>query len=98
MAAVQSGAHVLGLPEQPVAPAASNAYILWSSDPTYTTPFATAGDEYTTSPVAAVQSGAHVLGLPEQPVAPAASNAYILWSSDPTYTTPFATAGDEYTA
>ena len=45
--AVQSGAHVLGLPEQPVAPAASNAYTLWSADPTYTTPFTTAGDEPT---------------------------------------------------
>ena len=93
---VQSGAHVLGLPEQPAVPAASNAYILPSADPTYTTPFATAGDESTPPPVSAVQIGAHVLGLPEQPAVPAASNANT-WYSPPTYTTPFATAGDEPT-
>ena len=34
MVAVQSGTQVFGAPEQPVTPAASNAYSLPSSEPT----------------------------------------------------------------
>jgi len=85
LGAVQSGVHVLGVPEQLVFPAASKAYSLSSSEPTYTTPLATAGEEETSPPVAAVQSGLHVLGEPEQLVLPAASNASRLpFSKEPT--------------
>src|SRR5438034_958585 len=73
------------------------AYRLPSSDPTYTTPFATAGEESTELSVAPVHRGEHVVGDPEHPVAPAASKAYNLPSFDPTYTTPLATAGEERT-
>ena len=52
---------------------ASNAYTLESRDPTYTAPFATAGDEVTMSPVSAVHSSRPVLAL----------NAYRLWSAQP---------------
>ena len=78
--AVQSGEQTFGLPLQPVFPAASNAYSLPSSDPTYTTPPATVGDEYMWSPVLALQRGTQVLGLPLQPITPAASKAYTLSS------------------
>jgi hypothetical protein len=54
------------------------------AEPIQTTPLATAGDEYTATPVAAVHSGAHVFGLPEQFVVPAASNAYSVLSVEPT--------------
>ena len=53
--AVHNGVHVVGLPEQPVPPAASNAYNRPSSEPTYTTPFATAGDDSTKLPVGATK-------------------------------------------
>src|SRR5215467_12597609 len=85
--AVHNGLHVFGMPEQPVVPAASNAYSLLSFEPTYTTPFATIGDEPTTPPVVPVHNGLHVFGVPEQPVVPFASNAYNLWSSEPTNAT-----------
>jgi hypothetical protein len=81
--AVHRGAQVFGVPEQPVEPAASNAYNLSSWEPTYTTEFATAGDDDTTPPVVAVHRGVQVFGVPEQPVEPAASSAYNL-SLDPT--------------
>ncbi len=63
----------------------SSAYTLPFRDPTYTTPFATVGEELTNPPVAKDQSSAPV----------AAFSAYRLPSRDPTYTTPFATAGEE---
>src|SRR5437773_8477593 len=47
--AVHKGAHVFGVPEQLVIPAASNASkppTLLVSDPMYTTPSAMAGEEY----------------------------------------------------
>jgi hypothetical protein len=75
VAPAHNGAQVLGVPEQPVEPAASNAYKFPSREPTYTTPFATAGDESISRPVVAVHNGAQILGVPEQPVEPAASNA-----------------------
>src|SRR5437667_92657 len=59
---------------------------LESDEPTYTTPLATAGDEYICAPTAtgAVHSGWQVLGLPAQPVLPAASNTYsLLWPLGP---------------
>ncbi len=59
---------------------------LWSCEPTYTMPLATAGEEYTASPVAYFHSRAPVL----------TSSAYTLWSVEPTYNTPFNTAGEEY--
>jgi hypothetical protein len=43
--AVHSGWQLLGTPEHFVVPAALNAYSVSSVDPTWTTPFATAGDE-----------------------------------------------------
>jgi hypothetical protein len=70
---VHSGAHVLALPEQFELPPASNAYSRPSSEPTYTTPFATAGEEFTAAPVAPVHKGSQE--LPEQLLSPAASNA-----------------------
>jgi hypothetical protein len=73
--AVHNGAHVFGLPEQFVVPAASNAYNLLSPEPMYTIPPTTAGDEFADPPVAAVHNGAQAFGLPEQFVVPAASNA-----------------------
>ena len=49
---------------------------MWLSvDATYTSPFASAGDENTAGPAPAVQSGAHVVGVPEQRVTPVASKA-----------------------
>src|ERR1700694_383380 len=94
--AVHSGKHTFGGPEQFVVPDASKAYSLWSSEPTYTTPLTTTGEENTTSPVRAVHNGTHVLvAPPEQPVFPAASNAYSLSSAEPMYTTPLTTAGDD---
>ena len=50
---------------------ARSAYIQPSSEPTYTTPCAMAGDECTQPPAVKVQSVAPVV----------ASNAYTLWSS-----------------
>ena len=88
--ALHNGAQNFGVPEQPVVPAASNAYNL--SEATYTTPFATTGDELT-SPLVPVHNGTHDFGVPEHPVVPAASNAYR--KTELAYTTPFATAGDE---
>ena len=73
VAAVQSGAHCFGVPEQ-LAPA-------WASNTDTTPPGETA---YTLSLVTAieptpagvpVQSGVHVFGVPPQPMLPAASNA-----------------------
>jgi hypothetical protein len=43
--AVHNGKHTFGVPEQFVVPAAEKAYRLLSSDPMYTTPPATVGDE-----------------------------------------------------
>ena len=43
--AVQRGSHTFGVPEQFVPPKASNAISLFSSELTYTTPLANAGDE-----------------------------------------------------
>ena len=86
LVADHNGEHDFGVPAQPVVPAASNAIKVWmycdvpslQREATYTTPFATAGDESTTAPVVAVHNGAHDFGVPEQPVVPAASNAYNL--------------------
>src|SRR6266511_3753079 len=75
----------------PVPHEAGKAYRLPSVAATYTTPFATAGEERMRVPVLPCQSG-------EQMAAPEpqeAGKAYRLVSSDPTYTTPFATAGDD---
>src|SRR3954451_22600194 len=55
--------------------------------PTYTTPFATAGEERTSFPAWNDHRFAAV----------DASRAYTLLSYDPTYTTPFTTAGEEWT-
>ena len=75
---VQSGWQSFGVPAQPVDPAASNTYSrsnpVGRSVPTYTTPFATAG-EPSDPPIPARQSGLHSFGVPAQPVAPRASNA-----------------------
>ena len=54
---------------------ASKAYRLRSDDPTYTTPFATAGEESTLPPVPPLQKGEQVVGVLEQFVTPAASKA-----------------------
>src|SRR5271167_2697955 len=67
---------------------AFRAYKLPSSDPTYTTPLATAGEESIASPVAYFHCNALVLAF----------KAYTLLSSDPIYTTPLATAGEELTS
>src|SRR5437763_494987 len=93
------GWQTLGVPEQSMVPAAENAYRLPSPEPTYTTPFATAGEASIWLPVTMVlHRGWHTLGTPEHPVVPFAENAYSFWSRDPTYTTPFATAGEETTS
>jgi hypothetical protein len=48
---------------------------LASDEPTYTAPWATAGEDWMGPPVAAVHSGAQVVGLPLQLVTPSASKA-----------------------
>src|SRR5207244_12932709 len=93
VAACHGGAQCAGTPPQPVTPAASKAYRRWSSDPTYTTPFATAGDELRDRPAGPVHSGWHVFGVPPQFVLPAALNAERFPSCEPAYTTPFVTTG-----
>ena len=76
--ALHSGVHDLGVPEQFVTPAASNAHSLPSRScgpesrvATYTTPLATAGEETMSvaSPLSSMiplHSGAHTLGEPGQ--------------------------------
>src|SRR4029077_14787954 len=71
LVALQSGKHVFGVPEQLVTPVASKAsrpppYGL--TDPMYTTPPTTAGEEKrTVFPEAVpVHSGVQTLGIPEQ--------------------------------
>jgi hypothetical protein len=73
--AFHSGEQTVGVPEQFVLPAASNAYKVPPFVPTKTRPFATTGS-YADEPSDAVHSGAHVVGVPEQPLCPCASNAY----------------------
>src|SRR6266511_2893291 len=75
----------------PVPHEAGKAYRLPSVAATYTTPFATAGEERMRVPVVPCHSGEQVAF----PVPQEAGKAYRLVSSDPTYTTPFATAGDD---
>src|SRR6266545_4272814 len=70
-----TGWHTFGAPEQLVVPAASKAYSTLSRDGTYSTPFATAGEDWMSSPVDPVHRGWHTFGLPEQLVVPAASKA-----------------------
>src|SRR5437016_1420470 len=64
---------------------ASSAYAFPSSDPTYTTPLATAGEEETPFPVVKLHTFAPV----------EASRAYTLPSSDATYSTSLTTAGED---
>jgi hypothetical protein len=92
--AVHSGVHVVGVPEHPVVPAASNAYSVLPAA-MYTTPPVTAGEFCPPRPTGALHNGAQVFGVPEQFVVPSASNAYRLPSLDATYTTSFTTAGDD---
>ena len=74
--AVHTGLHVVGAPEQPLEPAASNANSCASWVATNTRPPETAGEAVTGPPRSPdVQSGAHVFGVPEHPTAPVASNA-----------------------
>ena len=74
---LQSGGHVLGSPVQAEPPAASKAYSFPSTDGRYTTPFATAGNEFVKLVSGPVQSGAQTFGTPEHQVTPAASTAWI---------------------
>src|SRR6266511_2726717 len=79
----------------PVPHEAGKAYRLPSSDPTYTTPLATVGEEEKIgAPVAPCHRGVHAA----LPVPHEAGKAYKSSSADPTYTTPLATAGEETTA
>jgi hypothetical protein len=72
-----------------------NAYKRPSSEPTYTTPFATVGEDVTDAPVVATHDGAQgTVGAHTQRFA---SNAYSRPSPDPTYTMPFTTVGDDAT-
>src|SRR6185503_8951135 len=64
---------------------ARKAYRLRSSEATYTTPFATAGEDGTAPSVFDLQTWVPV----------AASNAYRPWSYEPTKTNPPATAGED---
>jgi len=66
-----------------------------SPEPTYTTPFAIAGEEKIDPAVAPVHKGLHVFGEPEHPVVPVALKASRRPSLEPMYTTPLTTAGDE---
>jgi hypothetical protein len=73
--AVHRGAHVLGVPEHPEDPVASNAARVPVLPITYTRPDTTVGEVGTGEPIGAVHRGTQVVGVPEHPVDPAASNA-----------------------
>ena len=83
MAQVSQGLETFGSDGDPAVE--SNAYTLKSSDPTYTTPLATAGEDKMASPAVYCHRRAPV----------PAFKAYRLSSSDPMYTTPLATAGED---
>src|SRR5438105_118496 len=68
---------------------------LLSSEPTYTKPSTTTGEDRTAPPVVSVHNGAHTFGVPLQFVLAVASSPYNLVSSAPTYNTPPTTAGDD---
>jgi hypothetical protein len=75
----------------PVPQDAGKAYMLPSIEPTYTTPFATAGDEMMPPLVPPCHRG-------RQLARHDAGKAYRVPLDAPTYITPFATAGEESTA
>lgn len=82
----QSGLQVAS----PVPHDAGKAYRFLSSEPTYTTPPETVGDEWIELCVVPCHSGVQVASPAQE-----AGNAYRLPSPEPTYTTPSATAGEE---
>src|SRR4029450_11017591 len=92
--ALQSGVQVVGVPVQPVCPAASNTKTS-GPDATYTFPVAPAGGLGNVLPVMPVHKGVQVAGMPEQPCWPAASKACTRPSVARTYALPPTTAGDE---
>src|SRR5262249_10319738 len=89
---VNNGVHTVGVPEQPVWPAASYTATVPPCVGTYTMPLTTAGDPEIAAPALAFQSGVHVIGAPLQCWVPVASNAYTVLLRVPTYRTPPSTA------